>query len=71
MKKNKQDEVIEEVRRARIEVAKERAKNPKKYHEETQELMKKLGMKKSNLKPIKIDFSKAQKKKKDDQEEAA
>jgi hypothetical protein len=70
MKKNK-DDVIIEVRRARANVAKERAKDPKKFHTDTQQIMQSLGMKKSELKPIKIDFSKFDKKKSESDDEAA
>lgn len=52
------DDVINDLRKARAEVAKERAQNPKKFFKESQQLIEKLGMKKSKLKPIKIDFSK-------------
>jgi len=62
MGKRKTDIVVNEVRRARAEVARERAKDPKKFHEETRELIQKLGMRKSRLKPIKIDFSRRAKK---------
>ena len=63
MRKNKTtDDVVGEVRRARAEVAKERAKNPRKFHEKTRRLIYEFGMRKSRLKPIKLEFSRRNKK---------
>ena len=58
MKDKKEPSIVDEVRAARAEVAKERYKNPKKFHDDTIALMRNLAMKKSTLKPMTIDFLK-------------
>jgi hypothetical protein len=58
------DEIVEEVRKAREEVAREEDADPEKFRRETAALIKKLGMKKSTLKPLKLDLSLLHKKRK-------
>lgn len=54
MKNKNVDIVMNEVRQARAEVAREREKNPAKFHAEIRQIMKEHGMKPSRIKPIKI-----------------
>lgn len=62
MKKWKKDDVVEEVRKSREKSAKREAADPAKFHRETRKLAKKLGIRRSSLKPLKMDFSKLRKK---------
>ncbi|MGK5088272.1 hypothetical protein WDW86_12000 [Bdellovibrionota bacterium FG-2] len=63
MKNWKKDDIVEEVRKSREKSAKREAADPKKFHRETRKLAKKLGITRSNLKPVKLDFSRPRKKK--------
>jgi hypothetical protein len=65
MKNWKKDDIVEEIRTNREKTAQREAANPKKFHQETRKLAKKLGIRKSTLKPLKLDFSKLRKKSKD------
>jgi hypothetical protein len=58
------DDVIANVRNNREEASLEYQNDPQKALKEVRALSKKFGIKKSSLKPIKIDFSKLGKKKK-------
>lgn len=62
MKSWKKDEIVEEVRKIRERVAKREAADPEEFHRHARELAKKLGIRRSKLKPIKIDFSRLSKK---------
>jgi hypothetical protein len=64
--KNK-DDVIVEVRVNRETASKEFQENPAKFTKDAKALAKKLGIKKSPLKAISIDFSRLGKKKKGDE----
>ncbi len=59
----KKDDIVEEVRKSREKSAKREAVDPEKFHRETRKLAKKLGITRSNLKSLKIDFSHLRKKK--------
>ena len=56
MKNRKKDDIVEEVRRSREITARREAASLEKFHREVGKLAKKLGIKKSKLKPITIDF---------------
>jgi len=65
MKNRKKDDIIEEVRASREKVGRLYEENPRKFHQEARKLAKKLGIRRSTLKPLKLDFSKLRKKNKD------
>ena len=54
--------MVEEVRKIREAVARREAENPEKFHRDAMKKAARYGIKKSNLKPIKIDFSRLSKK---------
>jgi hypothetical protein len=56
MKNRKKDDIIEEVRSNREIAAKHLATNPEQFHEDAQKLAKKFGIKRSKLKPLKINI---------------
>lgn len=58
----KRDDIVEEVRKSREKSAKKEESDPVKFHRDTRRLAEKLGIKRSTLKPIKLDFSKFRKK---------
>ena len=62
MKHWKKDDIVEEVHKMREQTAQREEADPKKFHREVRKLAKKFGIKKSPLKPIKIDLSKLRKK---------
>lgn len=62
MKDWKKDDIVEEVRKNRERAAKREAANPAKFHRDIRKLATKLGIRRSKLKPLKIDFSRLRKK---------
>ena len=61
MKDWKKDDIVEEVEKQE-RAAKREAANPAKFHRDIRKLATKLGIRRSKLKPLKIDFSRLRKK---------
>lgn len=51
------DDIVEEVRKSREKTAKRESADPDKFFRENRKIAKRLGIGKSNLKPLKMDFS--------------
>ena len=51
------DDIVEEVRRNRELIARQEEADPEKFHKASKQLAKKLGIKRSPLRPIKIDLA--------------
>ncbi len=68
--KNKKEDIVEELHKIRETLARKEAQNPGKFHRDAMKRAEKLGFERSTLKPIKIDFSKLNKKKTDTNNEA-
>lgn len=61
MKNWKKDDIVEEIRKNREQTAKREAADPEGFHRQMRELAEKLGLRRSKLKPAKIDWSKSRK----------
>lgn len=62
MSRWKKDDIVEEIRANREQASRLEEKDPAKFHREARELAKKLGIRRSTLKPLSIDFSRLRKK---------